>query len=62
MVSGLTFTTLGANSTGNLMILFFSEIRVGNSVHEMSNPVFLNKSEKKKKKKKSKCRLLIFFL
>ena len=55
MVSSLTFITLRANSTdNNLMVFFFlktgfdisCKLSLGDSLHEMSNPVFWNKSEK----------------
>ena len=55
MVSSFTFTMLRANSTdNNLMIFsfikqgltFHANCLRGDSLHELSNPVFCNKSEK----------------
>ena len=48
MVSSLTFTMLRTNSTDNSLMIFFfqkSGFDISYNLHEMSNPVFWDKSE-----------------
>ena len=59
LLGALTFTTLYANSADDKLMIFFlispgnriwhfiQIVSIGDNLHEMSNPVFLDKNKKK---------------